>query len=94
MSWAGRKSDRNDLVDANKSAEQARTLAPNAPLVYRLLTNIHLCQKDYGNALQDIDAYLKLDPGSELGARAKQLRQRIAQKIAAPNSPPPGETKP
>lgn len=84
----------NDLVEARKSAERARSLAPNAPLVYRLLTIIHLRQNDYASALQDIDAYLKLDPGSEIGARAKQLRQQIAQKFATPNSPPPGETKP
>jgi len=86
---------RNDLVEAKKSAEQARSLAPNAPLVYRLLTNIDLRQKDYTAALQDIDAYLKLDPGSELSARAKVLRQQIAQKVASPDAaPPPGEAKP
>jgi tetratricopeptide (TPR) repeat protein len=67
--------------DAAKSAEQARSLAPNEPVVYRLLTNIHLKQKDYRAAVADIDEYVKLDPDSAAGRRAKELRDQIAQKM-------------
>jgi tetratricopeptide (TPR) repeat protein len=74
--------------DAAKSAEQARSLAPNEPLVYRLLTNIHLKQKDYRAAEADIDAYLKLDPDSAAGRRAKELRELVAQKAESQPSPP------
>jgi tetratricopeptide (TPR) repeat protein len=70
------------ISDAQDSAEQARLLAPSAPVVYRLLFNIHLLQKDYPALLQDLDMYLKLDPDSPAGARAKQLREQVQQKIA------------
>ena len=69
------------IDDAAKSAEQAKSLAPNEPVVYRLLTNIHLKQKDYRAAVADIDEYLKLDPDSAAGRRAKELRDQIAQKV-------------
>jgi tetratricopeptide (TPR) repeat protein len=73
------------ISDARDSAEQARLLAPSAPVVYRLLFNIHLQQKDYPALLQDLDIYLKLDPDSPAGARAKQLREQVQQKIGTNN---------
>jgi tetratricopeptide (TPR) repeat protein len=71
----------NKLSEALKSADQAKSLAPSAPIVYRLLSNIHLQQKDYPGLLTDLDAYLKLDPDSPAGVRAKQLRELVVQKI-------------
>jgi tetratricopeptide (TPR) repeat protein len=68
------------LADALASAEQARLLAPNVPIVYRLLSNIHLQQKNYPALLADLDAYLKLDHTSPAGLRAKQLRDQLASK--------------
>ncbi len=79
------------IEDAEKAALQARSLAPNAAIIYRLLSNIHLRQKNYPALLGDIDAYLKLDPGSPAGVRAKQMREEVQQKIEAdkrPNRPP------
>jgi tetratricopeptide (TPR) repeat protein len=74
------------LADAQKSAEQARALAPGAPVVYRLLANIHQQEKDFPSLLQDLDAYIKLDPDSPAGTRAKQMRDEVQQKIAAQTS--------
>jgi tetratricopeptide (TPR) repeat protein len=74
--------NQNRMDDALKSAEQARSLAPSVAITYRLLTKIHLEQQDYNAVLQDIDAYLKLDPNSPAGVRAKQIREEIAKKIA------------
>jgi tetratricopeptide (TPR) repeat protein len=71
----------NKLPDALQSAEQAKSLAPSAAIVYRLLSNIHLQQKDYPALLADIDAYIKLDPDSAAGIRAKELRDQVAQKV-------------
>lgn len=71
----------NKISDALKSAEQAKSLAPGAAIVYRLLSNIHLREKDYSAMLEDIDAYIKLDPDSAAGIRAKQLREQVAQKV-------------
>jgi hypothetical protein len=69
--------------DAELSAHQARLLAPTAPMVYRLLSIIHLAQKNYPALLEDIDAYLKLDPDSPAGVRARQLRDQLQQKLSA-----------
>jgi tetratricopeptide (TPR) repeat protein len=75
------------IDDAKTSAEQARSLAPENAIVYRLLANIHLEQKDYRSAEADIDAYVKLDPDSAAGRRAKQLRDVVAQKVDSQPQP-------
>ena len=84
----------NKIPDALKSAEQAKSLAPSTAIVYRLLSNIHLQQKDYPALLEDIDAYLKLDPDSPAGVRAKQLRELVAQKVDAAKARPATDKKP
>jgi Tfp pilus assembly protein PilF len=83
----------NHLDLALRSAEHAKSLAPNVPVVYRLLTILHLRQGDYRAALEDIDAYLKRDPTSPAGVRAAEMREEIAKKIsvqaASPTEPKP-----
>lgn len=71
------------IADAQKSAERAVALAPNAPVIYRLLANIHLKEKDYPALLQDLDTYIKLDPDSPTGVRAKELRGQVSRKIGS-----------
>ena len=73
------------IREAQDSAEQARLLAPGTAIVYRLLANIHLQEKDYAALQQDIDEYLRLDPDSPAGLRAKELRDQIQQKMARDN---------
>ena len=87
---------RDELDVALKSAERARALAPNAPIVYRLLANIHLQQKNYAAFAMpgDLDAYIKLDPDSPAGLRAAEMRQQLTQEIAATSPTSPGESKP
>lgn len=79
---------RNHLVEAEQSAEQARSLAPAVPVIYRLLSNIHLQEKNYLALLRDIDEYIKLDPDSPAGVRAKELREQVQQKIASQKMEP------
>jgi len=79
---------------ALKSAERARALAPNAPVVYRLLANIHLRQKKYADMLADLDAYIRLDPDSPAGLRAAEMRQQLTQEIAKHSQTASRETKP
>ena len=74
--------DEKKVGDAEKSAEQARSLAPNAPIVYRLLSNIHLSEKNYPALVQDLDAYIKLDPDSPAGVRAKEIRKQVQENIS------------
>jgi tetratricopeptide (TPR) repeat protein len=75
------------VSEALNSAEQARSLSPGSAVIYRLLSNIHLRQKDYAALLQDIDAYIKLDPDSPAGIRAKALREQVTQKVSAQSGP-------
>jgi tetratricopeptide (TPR) repeat protein len=85
---------RDQLDLALKSAERARALAPNAAVVYRLLANIHMRQKDYAELLGDLDAYIKLDPGSPAGLRAAQMRQQVVQEIAKQSPTSVQDSKP
>ena len=73
--------NRNRLGSSLQSAERARMLSPNSPVVYRLLANIHLRQKNYQDLLADLDAYLKLDPTSPAGVRAKEMREQIQREL-------------
>ena len=63
------------------AAQQAASLAPNQPIVHRLLAVIHLRQKNYPALLTDLDAYLQLDPDSPAGLRAKELRVQAEKHI-------------
>ena len=72
----------NKIADAQKSAEQARSLSPDSAIIYRLLSNIHISQKNYPALLQDLDAYIKLDPDSPAGQRAKEIRGQVEEKIS------------
>jgi tetratricopeptide (TPR) repeat protein len=71
----------NKIAGAKKAAEQARSLMPNAAVIYRLLANVHMREKDYPALLEDIDSYLKIDPNSPAGAHAKEMRAEVIQKI-------------
>jgi tetratricopeptide (TPR) repeat protein len=62
-------------------AQQAAAIAPNQPVVYRLLAVIHLRQKNYAALLADLDAYLQLDPDSPAGLRAKDLRAQVEKQV-------------
>jgi Tfp pilus assembly protein PilF len=80
--------NQNRIQEAESAALQARSLAPSVPLVYRLLSNVHMQEKKYVALLADIDAYLKLDADSPAGIRAKQLREEVRQKIASGKQKP------
>jgi tetratricopeptide (TPR) repeat protein len=69
------------LDEAETLAEQARQFAPATATVYQLLATIHMRQKNYTAALEDIDAYLLLDAQSPAGIRAKQIRVQLQKQI-------------
>ncbi|MGA8143827.1 MAG: carboxypeptidase regulatory-like domain-containing protein [Candidatus Acidiferrales bacterium] len=71
----------NHLAEAKKAGEQARSLMPTAGIVYRLLANVHMREKDYPALLEDIDTYVKIDPDSPAGIHAKEMRAEVVQKI-------------
>ena len=73
---------RGNLTQALEAAQKAQRLAPKEPLAYRLLSLVHLKQGNLQAAIGDLDEYIELDPDSEMGGRAKQLRQETAEKLA------------
>ncbi len=67
------------------AARQAASLAPQQPVVHRLLAIIFLRQKDYSSLASALDSYIALDPDSPAGLRAKELRAQTQQQLE--NSP-------
>ena len=70
---------RNQLEPALEAAEKAKSLEPEQALIYRLLSLIHLRQKNYAAAIADLDAYIRLDPDSPEGQTAKKIRSDTLQ---------------
>jgi Flp pilus assembly protein TadD len=69
------------LEPALDAAQKAASLAPQQPKVYRLLSLIHLRQKNYQAALADLDTYIRLDPDSPEGHTAKQVRANTQRQL-------------
>jgi Carboxypeptidase regulatory-like domain/Tetratricopeptide repeat len=85
---------RNHLDAARKAAEKAQSLAPEQAMIYRLLSLIHMRQKNDPATLADLDAYLRLDSDSPEAATAKKIRADIQQRMSAAGSPTPANSKP
>jgi hypothetical protein len=86
--------NQNETSEAYKSAEQARALAPNVANIYRLLSDIHWKARNYPALLEDLDAYIKLDPNSAMGEHAKELREKVAALAASMTTPEPESPHP
>jgi lipoprotein NlpI len=67
------------------AAEKPEQLAPQPPVVYRLLSIIYLRQKNYPALVSALHAYIELDADSPAEARAKGLRARAQRQLT--NSP-------
>ncbi len=75
------------FTEAEQSAREAIRYKPTFAEPHLLLAEIHLRQNHSAAAIEDLDAYLKLDPDSPRGARAKAARadaQRALAHAAAP----------
>ncbi|HKF40962.1 MAG TPA: carboxypeptidase regulatory-like domain-containing protein [Candidatus Acidoferrum sp.] len=86
-SWPGQfelgklELSRGNLKPALTSAEKAESLAPAQPVVYRLLALVHMQEMDYLGLMRDLDNYIRLDPDSPAGVRAKELRAETERKL-------------
>jgi len=78
------------VTEAETSAKRARDLAPNNSQVYLVLANVHVLEQNYQAAVQDFDAYLKLEPNGQSSDAARRTRDKL-QKQA---QPPPGANPP
>jgi len=67
----------NNLADAEESAAAAAKLQPDHPETYLILANIHGRTHNYAKLVEDLNAFLKLDPNSPQAAQARQTRQQI-----------------
>jgi len=85
---------RNHLDAALRAAEKAQSLAPDQAMTYRLLSLIHMRQKNDSATLADLDAYLRLDPDSPEAVTAKKIRSDVQQRMSAATSPTPENSKP
>ncbi len=84
----------NRLEEAQKCASHARTLRPDHPPVYRLLANIHSQMHDQPALLEDLNAYIRLDPDSPAGLKAKQMREDVLHSLAQAQPVAAAPTKP
>ena len=86
-SWPGQfelgklELSRGHLQPALEAAEKAASLAPQQPIVYRLLAIIYIQEKDYAGALTALNNYIRLDPDSPAGLRAKEIRAETERKL-------------
>jgi tetratricopeptide (TPR) repeat protein len=71
----------NRLVDAEKSVQQALSRRASFAEAYFLLARIHLRQNNSRAVVQDLNAYLKLDPPYPGNAQARALLEQTQQAI-------------
>jgi Flp pilus assembly protein TadD len=63
-------------VEAEASANRALALDPNNPMIWLVLGNIHLLERDYSATAHDFEAYLKIAP---IGPQSEQVRKTLDQ---------------
>ena len=69
----------NRLVDAEKSVQQALLRKASFAEAYFLLARIHQRQNNSSAVVQDLNAYLKLDPHSPGNAQARAFLEKTQQ---------------
>jgi len=77
-------------TEAEANALRARDLAPQNPQVYLVLANVHALQQNYQAAVQDFDAYLRLQPNGQSSDAVRRFRDKLQKQV----HPPPGANPP
>jgi tetratricopeptide (TPR) repeat protein len=72
----------NRLVEAEKSARATLLRKANFPETFLLLAEIHRKQNNMAALVEDLDAYIKLDPSSPANANARTLREMARRSLA------------
>jgi tetratricopeptide (TPR) repeat protein len=72
--------------DAERAAKKCRDLNARYRQIYVILKNIHLQMQDFPSALQDIDAYLKLDPNSPTSEQMRATRAQVMKALESEQS--------
>ena len=76
----------NRLKEAEASARKVLSLKRDFAMVHLFLANIHLRTNDAPALLNDLDAYLALDPDGAQSAQARLLRDSVQQSLGATQS--------
>lgn len=76
----------NRLEEAKKCAREVLRQNSDNTEALRLLVDIHFREKDYSAALKDLDEYLKLDPDSSIGVKAKAVRETVQRALVESRS--------
>src|SRR5207245_555169 len=72
-----------DRVDAaEKIAEEACERNPESALLHLLLANVHIRRNDYPALLQDLDAFLTLEPKGLTSEQVRQTREKLQRALA------------
>jgi Flp pilus assembly protein TadD len=81
--------------EAETNALRARDLAPQNSQVYLVLANVHVLEQNYPAAVQDFDAYLKLEPNNPNSDAVRRTRDKLQKQVQpAPGANPSSTPKP
>jgi tetratricopeptide (TPR) repeat protein len=67
----------NRLEDAERSAREALLRKPGFALAYLVLADVHGRRGEYARQLQNLDAYLKLEPDGPASKRVREVREVV-----------------
>jgi Flp pilus assembly protein TadD len=67
----------NRDAEAEPEAQAAARLQPDDAEIRLVLANIHIHLRNYPGVLEDLDAYLKLDPNGANADQARHLRDQV-----------------
>jgi len=67
----------NRLEEAERSAREALLRKPGFALAYLVLADVHGHRGEYGRQLQNLDAYLKLEPDGPASKRVREVREVV-----------------
>ena len=85
--------NRNDAAEKNllEALSRQSTFAP----LYLVLANLHIRRKEFPALLEDLKAFLKLEPSGPNSEHAKQMRDSVMKNMAqAQNAAPAAPPKP
>jgi len=77
----------NRTDEAERSAREALLRDPNAANAYLVLADSCAHRQNYQEQIQDLDAYLKMDPNGSASTRAHEIRA-VAQRLLDRSQPP------
>ena len=75
--------DRPD--EAERSAREALLRNPNFARAYLVLADVYARRHEYQTQLEGLETYLRLEPNGSEGARVRQVREVVLQRIAMIN---------